>query len=125
MSASDTAIGTVGMNVCVCVQYLETMADIVKQGIVKAVEDLEKENQEKLMQEVFISNVTSMMSHTHTHTVSSVWFSAVIDTACIVSGIGSVKWSSVCPSVCPIDRELQWHAVGLLLSTLRAADIDR
>jgi len=28
------------------------MADIVKQGIVKAVEDLEKENQEKLMQEV-------------------------------------------------------------------------
>jgi len=74
MSASDTAIGTVGMNVCVCVQYLETMADIVKQGIVKAVEDLEKENQEKLMQEVFISNVTSMMSHTHTHTVSSVWF---------------------------------------------------
>ena len=70
--SSDTAIGTVGMNVCVCVQYLETMADIVKQGIVKAVEDLEKENQEKLMQEVFISNVTSMMSHTHT--VSSVWF---------------------------------------------------
>ena len=74
MSVSDTAIGTVGMNVCVYVQYLETMADIVKQGIVKAVEDLEKENQEKLMQEVFISNVTSMMSHTHTHTVSSVWF---------------------------------------------------
>ena len=35
-----------------CVQYLDTMADIVKQGIVKAVEDLEKENQEKLMQEV-------------------------------------------------------------------------
>jgi len=28
------------------------MADIVKQGIVKAAEDLEKENQEKLMQEV-------------------------------------------------------------------------
>jgi len=72
MSASDTAIGTVGMNVCVCVQYLETMADIVKQGIVKAVEDLEKENQEKLMQEVFVSNVTSMMSQTHT--VSSVCF---------------------------------------------------
>jgi len=34
------------------VQYLETVADIVKQGIVRAVEDLEKENQEKLMQEV-------------------------------------------------------------------------
>jgi len=124
MSASDTAIGTVGMNVCVCVQYLETMADIVKQGIVKAVEDLEKENQEKLMQEVFISNVTSMMSHTHTLCPLS-GFSAVNDTACIVSGIGSVKWSSVCPSVCPIDRELQWHAEGLLLSTLRAGDIDR
>ena len=38
--------------VCCCVQYLDTMADIVRQGIVKAVEDLEKENQEKLMQEV-------------------------------------------------------------------------
>jgi len=38
------------------VQYLETMADIVKQGIVKAVEDLEKENQEKLIQEVLISD---------------------------------------------------------------------
>jgi len=35
-----------------CVQYLETMADMVKQGIVKAAEDLEKENQAKLMQEV-------------------------------------------------------------------------
>ena len=33
-------------------QYLESMADIVRQGIVKAVEDLEKENQEKLQQEV-------------------------------------------------------------------------
>ena len=33
-------------------QYLDSMADIVRQGIVKAVEDLEKENQEKLMQEV-------------------------------------------------------------------------
>ena len=44
------------VRLCVCVQYLETMADIVKQGIVKAVEDLEKENQEKLMQEVCISN---------------------------------------------------------------------
>jgi len=32
------------------------MADIVKQGIVKAVEDLEKENQEKLIQEVLISD---------------------------------------------------------------------
>jgi len=39
-----------------CVQYLESVADIVKQGIVKAVEDLEKENQEKLMQEVTISS---------------------------------------------------------------------
>jgi len=39
--------------VCCCVQYLDTMADIVRQGIVKAVEDLEKENQEKLMQEVW------------------------------------------------------------------------
>ena len=62
----------------------------------------------------------------HTHTLCPLsGFSAVNDTACIVSGIGSVKWSSVCPSVCLIDRELQWHAVGLLLSTLRAGDIDR
>lgn len=33
-------------------QFLETMSDIVKQGIVKAAEDLVKENQEKLLQEV-------------------------------------------------------------------------
>ena len=31
------------------------MADVVKQGIIKANEDLEKENQEKLIQEVRIS----------------------------------------------------------------------
>ena len=35
-------------------QFLETMADVVKQGIIRANEDLEKENQEKLMQEVCV-----------------------------------------------------------------------
>jgi len=32
---------------------------------------------------------------------------------------------SVRPSVCPIDRQLQRRAVGLLLSALRAGDINR
>ena len=39
------------------------MADVVKQGIIKANEDLEKENQEKLIQEVrnsLISHIASM-----------------------------------------------------------------
>lgn len=35
-----------------CWQFLETMSDIVRQGIVKAGEDLVKEGQEKLIQEV-------------------------------------------------------------------------
>ena len=35
-------------------QFLETMAEVVKQGIEKAAQDLEKENQEKLQQEVRI-----------------------------------------------------------------------
>jgi len=37
------------------------MADIVKQGIVKAVEDLEKENQEKLIQEVYCCDTLMLL----------------------------------------------------------------
>ena len=43
-------------------QFLETMADVVKQGIIKANEDLEKENQEKLIQEVRISLISHIAS---------------------------------------------------------------
>ena len=43
-------------------QFLETMADVVKQGIIKANEDLEKENQEKLIQEVRNSLITHIAS---------------------------------------------------------------
>ena len=38
------------------------MADVVKQGIIKANEDLEKENQEKLIQEVRNSLITHIAS---------------------------------------------------------------
>ena len=37
------------------------MADVVKQGIIKANEDLEKENQEKLIQEVRISLINHIL----------------------------------------------------------------
>ena len=33
--------------------------------------------------------------------------------------------SGVRPSVCPVDRQQQRRAAGLLLSSLRAGDIDR
>jgi len=32
---------------------------------------------------------------------------------------------STCPSVCPVDRQQQLRLAGLLLSALRAGDIDR
>jgi len=41
--------------------------------------------------------------------------SHIIDTARIVCGAGSVKRSSVRPSVCPIDRQQQRRAAGLLV----------
>ena len=37
------------------------MADVVKQGIIKANEDLEKENQEKLIQEVRVSLINHIL----------------------------------------------------------------
>jgi len=60
----------------------------------------------------------------------------VIDTLSILCGAGSMKRSSVrpsvrpsvCPSVrpavCPIDRQQQWRVAGLLLNAPRAGDID-
>jgi len=41
----------------------------------------------------------------------------IIDTARIETG--------ECPSVCPVDRQQQRHAAGLLLSAVRVGDIDR
>jgi len=38
----------------------------------------------------------------------------------ITATLGSIR-----PSVCPIDRQQQRHAAGLLLSVQRARDIDR
>jgi len=36
-----------------------------------------------------------------------------------------MKRSSVRPFVCPIDRQQQRHAAGLLLSAVRAGDLDQ
>jgi len=47
------------------------------------------------------------------------------DTARRVCRAGSMKRSSVRPSVCPIDRQQQRHAAGLLLSAVRAGDLDQ
>ena len=46
-------------------------------------------------------------------------------TACMVHGTKSMKRSSVRLSVCPIDQQQQRWPAGLLLSALRARDIDR
>jgi len=43
----------------------------------------------------------------------------------VVCGTGSLLWSSVCPSVCPIIRPQLEHAVVILLSAMWAGDIDR
>ncbi|ESO02316.1 hypothetical protein HELRODRAFT_94509 [Helobdella robusta] len=43
-------------------KYLETMADVVKKGIEKAAEDLEKENREKLLQEGLLRQVPLVSS---------------------------------------------------------------
>lgn len=48
---------TAGKDVEESSKFLETMSDIVKQGIVKAAEDLVKENQEKLLQEGVLRQV--------------------------------------------------------------------
>jgi len=37
----------------------------------------------------------------------------------------TVERQSVRPSVCPVDRQQQRRAVGLLLSAMRTGDIDR
>ena len=56
-------------------------------------------------------------------------YGPVIDTARLVCGAGSMKRSSVRPSVrlpiCPIIRPQPQRAAGLLLSTVREEDIDR
>ena len=54
---------------------------------------------------------------------------SLFDTVRIVCGTGSIKRSgvrlSVRQSVCPISRTQQRRAAGLLLSAVRAKDIDR
>jgi len=50
---------------------------------------------------------------------------ALFDTVRIVCGAGSIKRSGVRLSVCPISRAQQRQAAGLLLSVVRAKDIDR
>jgi len=59
--------------------------------------------------------------------------STFFDTVRISRGSGSIKWSSVrlllCPSVrpsvCPVVRQQEQRAAGLLLSASRAGDISR
>jgi len=61
------------------------------------------------------------------------FFYLFIDATRIVCGAGSMKRSSVCPSVrlsvcpsvCPIDRQQHRRAAGLLLSAVRAGDTER
>ena len=54
---------------------------------------------------------------------------SLFDTVLIVCGAGSIKRSgvrpSVRPSVCPISQTQQRRAAGLLLSAVRAKEIDR
>ena len=50
--------------------------------------------------------------------------SSTIDTVRIVWGAGSTKRSSVHLSVCPVDRQQQRRAAGLLPSARRAGDVD-
>jgi len=45
--------------------------------------------------------------------------------AYVVSEAGTIKWYGVRPTVCPIIRPQARRAAGLLLSAMRAGDIER